>query len=211
MSFAHPGQIELVAEVCHSFVLDNGAFSLWKTGTTVDFAGYANFVRAWSTHPGFDWALIPDVIDGTEEANDLLLAEWPLGALGVPVWHLHESLERLVRLAQQWPRIAFGSSGQFATPNTKVWWGRMAEAMAVVCVDGRPITRLHGLRMLNPAVFGKLPLASADSTNVARNIGIDKNWANSVYPPPTKAARGVLLATRIEAHQSAALWAEGTP
>jgi hypothetical protein len=36
--------------------------------------------------------------------------------------------------------------------------------------------RLHGLRMLNPEVFSRLPFASADSTNIGRNIGIDQAW-----------------------------------
>ena len=54
----------------------------------------------------------PDVIDGDEASNDELLLAWPKELRGVPVWHLHESLERLQRLASEWPTVAFGSSGQ---------------------------------------------------------------------------------------------------
>ena len=32
VSFEHPDQIENAAEVCQSVVLDNGAFSAWKSG-----------------------------------------------------------------------------------------------------------------------------------------------------------------------------------
>lgn len=40
------------------------------------------------------------VIDGSEVANDALLDEWPFPIwFGAPVWHLHESFERLDRLA----------------------------------------------------------------------------------------------------------------
>ncbi len=46
----------------------------------------------------------------------------------------------------------------------------MAQAMAQACDLGRPRVKLHGLRMLDVEVFSRLPLASADSTNVARNI-----------------------------------------
>lgn len=205
VSFAHPGQLSLVADICQSFVVDNGAFSFWKTGKLVDTAGYYRWVEDWYRHPGFDWALIPDVIDGSEEVNDALLAEWPFPHIGVPVWHLHESLGRLCQLVLTYARVAIGSSGQFAQIGTVEWNARMAEAMDTICEDGQPIAKLHGLRMLNPKVFGRYPFASVDSTNVARNIGLDKRWKGT-YVPATKAARGIVLAGRIEQHQSAAVW-----
>src|SRR6478752_3705119 len=78
-----------VAEVCQSFVFDNGAFSVWKSGAVLDVPGYIAWCDEWHRHPGFDWALIPDVIDGNEADNDALLADWPRYIRGVPVWHLH--------------------------------------------------------------------------------------------------------------------------
>jgi len=43
-------------------------------------------VEEWRRHPGFDWAIIPDVIDGDEAANDALVTAWPFGmVVGVPV------------------------------------------------------------------------------------------------------------------------------
>lgn len=207
VSFAHPDQIMLVSEVCQSFAVDNGAFTAWKQGRKVDWSEYVGWVGEWRRHPGFDWALIPDVIDGDEKANDELLEWWPLKRIGVPVWHLHESLERLSRLSLHYDRIAIGSSGEFATIGTLKWWSRMSEAMRCVTFDGAPGVKLHGLRMLDPQVFTRLPFASADSTNVARNIGLDCRWRGS-YQPPSKAARGIVLADRIEAQQSAAIWVE---
>lgn len=207
VSFAHPQDVGTVAEVCQSFVLDNGAFSQWKRGTPMDVTGYYQWVDDWRRHPGFDWALIPDVIDGSEDANDALLAQWPFGVAGVPVWHMHESIYRLQTLAAEWPRVALGSSGDYAQVGTKPWWARMGVAMEAVCDGlGRPETKLHGLRMLNPKVFGRLPLASADSTNIGRNIGIDAHWQKGSYLPPTKQARALVMAHRIEHTQSAAVW-----
>ncbi len=137
VSFADPQQISIAAEVAQSFALDNGAFSVWKQGVAPDWDGYYRFVDAWRRHPGFDWAIIPDVIEGDEPANDRLLEEWPFGkAAGIPVWHFHESLERLARLAGEWPRVALGSSGQYRTPGTALWWGRMQQVMETVCDDG---------------------------------------------------------------------------
>jgi len=58
--------------------------------------------------------------DGTEQDNDVLVDQWPkdLVGIGVPVWHLHESLKRLRRLCESFSRVALGSSGDFATVGT---------------------------------------------------------------------------------------------
>lgn len=198
-----PEDMGIVAECCRSFCLDNGAFSAWGSGEPVtDWSGYYSWVDEWRRHPGFDWAVIPDVIDGDEAANNALLAEWPFGkAVGVPVWHLHESLERLIWLATEWPRIALGNSGQWPTPDRPGWWERMDEAMAAICVDGRPRCRLHGLRMLNVDVFRFLPLASADSTNAAQNAS---RKAMQVQCSPLAGRR--LIAEHIESVNSARVW-----
>jgi hypothetical protein len=83
----------------------------------------------------------------------------------------------------------------------------MGQAMRVICDDmGRPICKLHGLRMLDPNIFTKLPFSSTDSTNIARNVGIDKNWKNGNYPPPTKEARAQVMRSRIEAHNAPVTW-----
>lgn len=209
VSYAAPEQVHLAFEVCQSVILDNGAFSLWKSGGgKVNVELYAEWVRRWERHPGFDWCLIPDVIDGSELDNDKMLAEWFAAGMrgGVPVWHMHERIERLVELSCSYPRVALGSSGKYAKVGTADWWGRMALAMDAVCdEEGRPTVKLHGLRMLNPTVFSHLPLASADSTNVARNIGIDGAWRGT-YLPPSKRERAMILAARIESHASATRW-----
>lgn len=207
--FPRQDDVGIVAEVCQSFVFDNGAFSVWKRGGKLDVPGYIAWCDEWHRHPGFDWALIPDVIEGDEADNDALLASWPAHIRGVPVWHMHESIERLVRLAHSWPIVALGSSGQWPTPGTQSWWHRMADAMAAICDrHGRPTCRLHGLRMLNPKVFSRLPLASADSTNAAVNCGATDRFG--MYMPPTAAQRAAVIAERIEIHNSAPRWIDWT-
>lgn len=114
--FPRRDDMGIVAEVCQSFVFGNGAFSIWNNGGTLNVGGYTRWVEDWHRHPGFYWALIPDVIDGDEAANDALLAAWPRELRGAPVWHLHESLDRLQRLASKWQTVAFGSSGQWDHP-----------------------------------------------------------------------------------------------
>jgi hypothetical protein len=206
VSFAAPWQIEVCAEVCQSVVLDNGAFSAWKANADYDFTGYARWAAEWVRHPAVEWCVIPDVIDGDEKQNDELMEAWELPAsMSVPVWHMHESLERLKRLAA-YPRVAIGSSQQYAEVGTPDWWVRMSAAMDSVCDEqGRPMTKLHGLRMLDPGVFSKIPLASADSTSVARNVGLDDRWKGR-YVPQSRTIRALILMERVERHASASRW-----
>lgn len=208
VSFAEPRNLGLAAAACQSFALDNGAFTAWKTGNPVqDWRQFYEWAAQCRLIPSCDFAVVPDVIDGSEADNDALLSEWPLPRwFGAPVWHMHESLERLERLAAAWPRVCIGSSGEFATIGTTAWWGQIARAMRVVCDDdGRPLCKLHGLRMLNPDVFKHLPFSSADSTNIGRNIGIDQAWRGT-YNPPTKEARAQVMRSRIESQNAPARW-----
>lgn len=204
VSFAATQQMDLAAQVTQSFALDNGAFSFWKTGQEVRWADYYEWVGLWRTHPGFDFAVVPDVIEGTEEENDALAAEWPYPRhQGAVVWHINETFERFQRLANEWPRVCIGSSGEWDVNRPKKFLERAVSAIASVCgSDGRPVCKLHGLRMLNPAIFSELPLSSADSTNVARNVGIDSRWRGT-YQPKSKETRAVILTERIEAFNSA--------
>lgn len=201
VSFAHPGQMGLAVAACQSFAIDNGAFSAWRSGRPItDWTDYYAFAEAAKRQPSCDFAVIPDVIDGDEAANDALLDEWPLPHwFGAPVWHLHESFDRLERLIMDWPRVCLGSSGAYAQIGTEQWWRRMSEAMRVICNDdGQPACKLHGLRMLDPLVFSRFPFASADSTNIGRSIGLDLRWYGP-YQPPTKESRVRQMRDRVEA------------
>lgn len=210
ISFAHTSQLDIALEVCQSFALDNGAFSAWKTGKPVtNWQSYYDWVESLKNSPGFDFAVIPDVIDGDEIANDDLIAEWPHEKqYSAPVWHMHESIERFYGLCHSFPVVCIGSSGAFAQIGTPQWWARMGQALNEIVNDlGQPPCKLHGLRMLDPEVFKRLPLSSADSTNIARNIGIDKAWKGA-YMPPDKTWRAKVMAARIESSNGANAWLE---
>jgi len=208
--FKRPEDLPTVAAGAVGFCFDNSAFTSWKSGEPItNWGDFYKWCKEWSRHPGFEFAIIPDIIDGTERDNDELLREWerrmfaPQRVEGVPVWHMHESLERLYRLVTgHWRRVAIGSSGEWPNPGTPNWWSRMREAMNVATdEDGRPRAKLHGLRMMDPEIFTRLPLASVDSTNVAQNKALPRR-----YPAPTVSAQAELIATRIEASNSPAVW-----
>lgn len=209
VSFARPQQMGLAVAACQSFAVDNGTYTAWKAGQPIaDWEPYYTFVAAAKRQPSCDFAVIPDVIDGSEGENDDLAADFPFpNWFGAPVWHLNESFARLERLADRWPRVCLGSAGEFAQIGTEEWWRRMHEAMRVICDDdGRPRCRLHGLRMLDGRIVSQFPFASADSTNIGRNIGIDTKWGGP-YAPPTKAGRVQVLRERIEAVNAPATYA----
>ena len=63
---------------------------------------------------------------------------------------------------------------------------------------------LRNGRMLNPTIFGRLPLHSADSTNVAQNNGLAGRFG--IYTPPTASQRAAVIADRIEHAPTAAVW-----
>jgi hypothetical protein len=206
VSFADPGQLPIASEVAQSFVLDNGAFSAWKQKVPVDWERYFGWVEEWMRHPGFDWAVIPDVIDGTETENDELISRWILPRqIGVPVWHMHESVARFRLLCESWQRVAIGSSGKYSVPGTTAWWQRISQAMDAVCENGRPITKLHGLRMLRPSIYEHLPLSSADSAGASRGVGTT-NWGGA-YRAASDLVRAMVLVDSYESRQSAAVWA----
>ena len=202
VSFAHPYQITLAASICQSFALDNGAFTFWKQGGSLDLPGYYAWSGEWLNHPACDWAVIPDVIGGIEEENDDLLHDWPHGTRGVPVWHLNEDPARLRYMAKHWPRIALGSAAEYDVKTPSKCLARLADVLPGISdSSGRPLVKLHGLRMLSSKIMTRVPLASADSTNVARNIGIDKAWTGT-NAPATKETRAAVLVERIERYQS---------
>ncbi len=209
--FPRPEDVGAAAEVCQSFVIDNGAFTIWKQGGTLDVKAYAAFVEQWFRHPAFDWCLIPDSIEGDWRENWDMVNRWQttspshwFSKRSVPVWHFHDPVEYLVQLSNLFDRVALGSSGRWPTPGTEDWWDRVEEFMPAICDEGKPRCKLHGLRMLNPDLCRHLPLSSADSTNAVQNSSNFSRYGS--YLPPTASQRMAVIADRMEACQSAPLW-----
>jgi hypothetical protein len=77
ISFVKPEQIKIAAEICQSFCMDNGAYLVWRLGAKFETDRYYSWIGRWIRHPGFDFAVVPDRLDGTEDENDKLLEQWP--------------------------------------------------------------------------------------------------------------------------------------
>lgn len=213
VSFAHPDQLGIAVEVCQSFAVDNGAFSAWRSGNPItDWTPFFEWAEEISFIPSCDFVVIPDVIDGDLNAQTALIGAFlqHFGnrgmQVGAPVFHLHEPLGHAAYLANTWQRVCIGSSGEYAEIGTAKWWQRMNQVMNAMCDSkGRPKCKIHGLRMLDPDIFSKFPFSSADSTNIGRNVGIDSAWRGT-YTPPSKDVRALVMASRIENHNSALTW-----
>jgi len=198
VSHADPRQVKMAHEIGQAVMLDNGAFSLWKAGRAVDWPGFYSWADEWLDYPT-TWAVIPDVISGTDEENDALVAEWPFAERGAPVWHLHEPIDRLLRLADSFPRVCFGSSGEYAEVGTWEWHQRTSEAFNELAKRHARLPWVHMLRGMALA-GGPYPFASLDSTNIARN-----HAGNNTRAAPPKDARR--MADIIDGRQCPGRWA----
>ena len=79
------------------------------------------------------------------------------------------SLDYLLFLTDHYPRVCFGSSGEFWDVGSEAWCQRADKAFNSLAKRHRFIPHIHMLRGL--ALAGKRwPFASADSVNVARNF-----------------------------------------
>lgn len=148
-------------------MIDNGAFTAWRNGKKPDWPGFYEWAEQWLAYRT-TWAVIPDVIMGDAQQNDALIAQWPHGQRGAPVWHMHEPIERLKRLCDEWERVCIGSSAEYRIVGAPNWHQRMTEAMNAICQSGRVPAWLHMLRGMAAAQWG-YPFASVDSTDIARN------------------------------------------
>jgi len=199
--FARQDDLDLAIEYSSSFIVDNSAYSAHTRGIEIDWEEYYKWVGDLLHIPNFDWAIIPDVIGGSESENDELLSQYPNELRGVPVWHSNESVYRLERLCESYSRVAIGADPSNTT-GSEGWWAKIKPAMDMITDDIGRVRygcRLHGLRMLNPSIFTNIPLSSGDSASIARN-------ANNGSVSPSRLVRLTVLASRIESVNAATTW-----
>lgn len=166
VSFADPRDLETCLKIGQSLMMDNGAFTAYTKGKPMDKLGFYSWCEEYLCHP--NWAVIPDVIGGSIEEQRESMRDWPFPPeLSAPVWHLNLPLEWLEELADRFGRVCLGSSGEFWQIGTRKWEQRMNQAFEVLSRK-RFLPWVHGMRMLGQS-DGRWPLASADSSNIARH------------------------------------------
>ena len=172
VSFAYPSRVELAHQIGQSVMLDNGAFTIWRQGKDIRWSEYYAWADKW-LDCSTTWAIIPDVIDGGEDHQDKLIADWPWSRQqSAPVWHTDESYQRLARLVEFWPRVCIGSSAKHRI-GSSIWRRTMDGAFNFICGSSTRTPYLHGLRM--QGVSSEYPFASVDSADIARNNNRPQN------------------------------------
>ena len=151
-----------------SVMFDNGAFSAFTKDKPMDVPGYIEFLRPRLRAP--HWAIPPDVIDGTVDQQREMMDAWPFPAfLSAPVWHMGLPIDYLLELADEWPRICFGSTAQYWQIGSDSWCRRADEAFNALAASHRHLPWIHMLRGMNLS-GDRWPFGSVDSVNVARNF-----------------------------------------
>lgn len=180
VSHARPDQIEIADRIAQGILLDNGAFTKKTQGRPTDWPAYYVWCERWLVRPT-TLAIIPDVIDAGSQEQDALIREWPFGERGMPVWHMDEPIERLLRLLDEWPRVAIGSTGEYWQIGSPTWLRRMEEVFNAVAVRHRFTPYLHMLRGMQLCLPEfPFPFASLDSTDVAQNHNRPQNTAKGM-------------------------------
>ena len=181
VSHAYPAPAAISHQIGQSVLLDNGAYSVWKSNRVAHWENYYPWCDHYLNCPT-TWAIIPDVIDGSVEDQDRLIKEWPFGQKGAPVWHLNEPIDRLLSLTNDWSKVCLGSAGEFATIATNRWHLRMQKAFNALAKSHQRMPWTHGLRM--QCVGHLFPFASVDSSDIARHqsrpqntiLGMAERW-----------------------------------
>lgn len=167
VSFADARDADWCLSNGQSVMWDSGAFTAYTQGKEVDWVRFYDWLEPRLGHP--HWAVVPDVIDGDVEQQKALVRQWPFGKWNAaPVWHMGLSVDYLLELVDEWPRVCFGSSGLYWQVGSPAWERRADEAFNELAKRGQ-LPWIHMLRGLSLS-GDRWPFASADSVNVARNF-----------------------------------------
>jgi hypothetical protein len=180
VSHMAPADVKRCHDIGQGVMLDNGAFSKWKSGKATDWPKYYAWCDRWLDCPT-TWAIPPDVIDAPSQEQDALLNEWPHGKKqAAPVWHMDEPIYRICRLIDDgWSRVCIGSTAEYAVVLSEAWERRMDAVWNEIASTFNRTPAIHMLRGMQCS--GKRwPFASVDSTDVAQNHNRPQNTARAM-------------------------------
>ena len=178
VSFYNPQDAKTCMQIGQSVMWDNGAFSSFKNGEKLNYKKYYSWLEDKLGHP--HWCVIPDIIDGSIAEQKKLLLQFPYPAeLSAPVWHIALDINYLYFLIDRYPRVCFGSSGDYWNVGSMKWCERVDYVFNQLVKKYKYIPNIHMLRGLSLGGT-KYPFASADSVNVARNFKDQKKCPESM-------------------------------
>lgn len=167
VSFADRRNADWCIKNAQSIMWDNGAYTSYTKGKPFRKEKYINWLddKLYAAN----WAVIPDVIDGSVEDQKEMASDWPYPKhLSAIVWHMGLSLDWLKEIIDTYPKFCFGSSGKYWKVGSPEWAKRADQAWEIIDKsNARPwVHMMRGLKLSKR----HWPFASADSTNVARHF-----------------------------------------
>lgn len=171
VSFAEQSQINLISQNwdCAGWLLDSGAFSMWRRQKAVSLDKYMSFID--KTNQMLDGYFALDVIPGSpgkmptkdeaKMASDESLRNLQIMELNgfrpIPVYHEGEPIELLDHLvSRKYPLIALGATASRGRPEIVDW--------LLPIFQRHKHQAFHGLAMTQRRIIEWLPFESVDST-----------------------------------------------
>lgn len=177
VSHARPEDVARCHMIGQTVMLDNGAFSKWKSKKETNWPKFYAWCDKWLDCPS-TWAVPPDIIGAPSQMQDGLLNEWPHGKRqAAPVWHMDEPEYRLLRLCEEgWLRVCIGSTDVYEVVLSGVWEKKMDDTFNLLKKTFGRVPPIHMLRGMQCS--GKRwPFFSVNSTDVAQNHNRPQNTA----------------------------------
>lgn len=151
------------------WVLDSGAFSAFKSGTSIDLDGYIEECKTLlATDPTLTEVYALDVIGDWKATLRNTDKMWAEGVPAIPCYHLNEPQSYLKELARRFPKIALG--GVAATR------GKQKRAWASWCFGVVWPKKIHGFGFGSRGDLMALPFHSVDATNWELGPCAFGNW-----------------------------------
>jgi hypothetical protein len=191
ISFAYAREWSKVShlDLWREVVLDSGAFSVAKTGETIDLVEFGEWALAERARdPRVTEIFTLDVIGGSwreslKNTEDL----WKMGVDVIPVFHVGEPTDLLKCLARDYPKVALGGAVGY---RKRVEW-------AAICFKHVWPKKLHGLGF-GETSLATLPFHTIDNSSwdfAPRQFG---NYHSLQTQLPTRSSSKLNLRCEVE-------------
>lgn len=180
MSYASPGSAEVVASQFGKrpdtvFLLDSGAFSVWRSGKEIDLKAYIDFSKDFIARHGkrirvhiVNLDVIPGVQglpptkaqieDAAAQGWDNMLQMERAGITPLHIFHQGEDFSWLEKLAARHRYIGISPSNDMSTKSKHHWLRRVYSII-------RANNMTHGFGVTAPTLMKAFPWYSVDSTS----------------------------------------------
>lgn len=142
------------------WVLDSGAFSVWKSGKTIDHGAFLDeAAKRLASDPQLVEVFALDVIGDPEASERNVEEAWRQGVPVTPCYHVGEPVELLRRYAATYPRIALSASSMMHAGNRK------KAAFVAACATEVWPKVMHGFALTSLPIMSAAPMTTVDASS----------------------------------------------